>query len=244
MSLLNKISFQVTKAFRMYKYKSKYRRQPWAEIESVKIPVSLNYGYSVLRFIDNGEYEYCEISIIKKTVEPDDRVMELGTGIGFVSAYCAKKIGSDRIHTYEANPTLQALIQKTYMLNDVQPAAVQAMLGSEVGTHDFHVEQTNFLASSALPANQSGQQTITVPILSLNEEIAKIKPSYLIMDIEGGEYDIFKAIDFQTIKKIQFELHPAILPTGAITFIFQKLKNSGFKKSILFNFENNFFYER
>ncbi len=244
MSILNKISFQVFKALRMAKYSINYGRRPWAEIEGVRIPVYMHYGYSVLRFIDNGEYEHCEISIIKKTVASDDIVLELGTGIGFVSAYCAKKIGSEKVFTYEANPKLKPLIEETFSLNSVNPIAIEAMLGADLGVNNFYTQTDNFLASTNVLVDDTNVKMVSVAVLSLNEEIKKLQPSYLIMDIEGGEFEIFKIIDFQSIRKIQFELHPKVLSKDSIDFIFAKLTSNGFVKSTLFNFENNFFYER
>ncbi len=36
--------------------------------------------------------------------------MELGAGLGFLSTYCAKIMGSDNVVTYEANPALEPYI--------------------------------------------------------------------------------------------------------------------------------------
>ena len=225
-------------------YSIRYRVYQWKNIEGIAIPVYLNYGYSVLRFIDNGEYEKSEISIIKNTLIKADKVLELGTGIGFVSAFCAKQIGSDAIFTFEGNPSLEPLIQKLYTKNKVSPHANITLLGIENGTKTFYKNGHSFLASSSVVTPGENQTPFQVEQKKLDEVIAQLQPSYLIMDIEGGEYDIFRLIDFQSITKIQFELHPAILKSEQIDFIFKKISDEGFIKSGLFNFPNNFYFTK
>lgn len=228
----------------MLKYSIRYTFNKWKNIEGVIMPVYMNYGYSVLRFIDNGEYEQSEISIIKNTLGNEDKVLELGTGIGFVSAYCAKHIGSDRVFTYEGNPSLEPLIQELYVKNKVNPHSAIALLGSENGTKSFYKNENSFLASSSDITPDKRQVALQVAEKKLNEVIDQLQPTYLIMDIEGGEYDIFKIINFQSIKKIQFELHPSVLRKEQIDFIFEKLKIAHFIKSNLFNFPNNFYFTK
>lgn len=242
--MIEKIKFHLLKWLRLIWYGVRYRLYKWKKIQGIYIPVYMYYGYSVLRFIDNGEYENSEISIIKKTVSKEDRVLELGTGIGFVSAYCAKQIGSDKVFTYEGNPSLEPLIKQLYQKNGVNPNSVIALLGSDNGTKTFYKNNNSFLASSSDQPPASNHFAFEVDEKKLNEVINDVKPTYLIMDIEGGEYDIFKIIDFQSINKIQFELHPSVLEAGRIDFIFNKLKSENFIKSDLFDFADNFYFVR
>ena len=244
MGLTHIIKYQFLRASRMLWYQGRYRFNKWKTIEGVSIPVYLCYGYSVLRFIDNGQYEHCEIGIIKDTIEATDTVLELGTGIGFVSAFCAKQIGGENVYTYEGNPAMEPLIIELYQQNGVFPQSAIAMLGEKNGTQTFYQDKKSFLASSATVLPGTTSIVVEVAVHSLNEVIGRLQPSYLIMDIEGGEYDIFKWIDFQSITKIQFELHPQVLSATAIDGIFEKLQQAGFSKSNLFNFPNNFYFTR
>ncbi|MEP7108245.1 MAG: FkbM family methyltransferase [Ferruginibacter sp.] len=222
----------------------RYGIYPCKTIDGITIPVYLKYGYSVLRFINNGEYEKSEISIIKNTLTNKDKVLELGTGIGFVSAYCAKSIGSENIFTYDGNPSLAPFIKQLYLANDVSPTATPAILGSTNGTRTFYKNNRSFLTSSADDDSSENSVAISVEEQNLNEVIDRLQPTYLIMDIEGGEYNVFKMIDFQSIQKIQFELHPAILDKGQVDFIFKKLEKEKFIMNASFQFSNNFFFQR
>jgi FkbM family methyltransferase len=242
MNIPQKILFHLTKLLKMAWFNVRYRVNPFKKIENIVLPVKLKFGYNVLRFIDNGTYEKGEIDIIKSTLSVNDKVLELGTGLGFVSAYCASKIGNDRVITYEANLFMKPYIEKLYKKNKVAPDLRIALLGETSGNRIFYKNKNSFLASSL--NNGPGGNLISFQVVQedLNEIIRKENPSYFIMDIEGGEYDIFKIISFQSIKKIQFELHPLVIGKEGCEEIFRILKEQSFVKDDLLSKEDNYFY--
>jgi hypothetical protein len=64
---------------------------------------------------------------------------------------------------------------------------------------------------------------------SLNEEIRRIRPTFLILDIEGGEYDLLQILDdFLTIKKVAIELHEDVIGPEKIESIKRRLVDAGF----------------
>jgi len=199
-------------------------------------------GYSVLRFADKGDYELGEIEIVNDTLTHVDRVLELGTGIGFLSAFAAKRIGSDKIFTYDANYNMENDILRLYKRNNVSPTLVFSMLGEKDGKQNFYISKIGFFGSSTKKIENSKE--ITVDVRSLNSEIEKIKPTYLIIDIEGAEYDIFSIINFSSIRKIQFELHPHLLDEASISNIFFILASAGFVRDFKYNNRNNYFFYR
>jgi FkbM family methyltransferase len=220
----------------------RYSIYPWKQLSGIYIPVYPSMGYSVLRFLNAGKYELGEINIIKKTLESKDRVLELGTGLGFISAYCSRAIGNDMVTTYEANPYLENNIRKLYKRNNTAPHLKFAMLGNKKGEQSFYISKNGFFTSSALPLEHS--MLITVPVEDMNECVKKIDPTYLVMDIEGGEFDIFSSIKFNNIRKIQFELHPKVLGEEKALSIFRLLEANGFVKDHSLSCENNFFYKK
>lgn len=244
--LLYKLNFWASRVSRMGYFNLRYRLHKWKLIHGIYFPVDLHFGYSVLRFIDNGEYETGEIEIIKATLEEGDTVLELGTGLGFISAYCAKKIGSSNVHTFEANPFLEKNISALHNKNKVSPSVHFAILGESDGEVPFYVDKKSFLRSSLFnPGNDPDKVAVTIVRSSLNKVISEIKPTYLIMDIEGGEAEIMRIIDFQTIRKIQFELHPDVIGSENVNTIFSRLAESGFKPDPSLNTHaNNFFFSK
>ncbi len=244
MHLVQKINFQLLKLLRMSWFMCRYAFNKWKKIDGILIPVSIQYGYSVIRFINSGEYEQGEINIIRNTLQENDVVLELGTGIGFISAYCAKKVGNENVYTFEANAALEEPIRALYRKNNVRPQLTFALLGETAGTTIFYRNTQSFLASS-ISGNKEVRQEITqVQTLNLNQTISRIQPTYLMMDIEGGEYDIFKIIDFQTIQKIQFELHPEVLGEEKIAYIFKLLRDQYFVVDHRFSAGNNYYFTK
>ncbi|MDP1526754.1 MAG: FkbM family methyltransferase [Rhodocyclaceae bacterium] len=180
----------------------------------------------IAREIYFGDYEKKEATIVSRRLEANDVVMEVGAGIGFLSAFCAKQIGSDRVFAYDANPALAEVVAQTYAANNVHPAFRTAMLGKGAGKTRFFVEQ-EFWASSA--NHDSGKaQAIEVDQIDLNEEIARIRPTFMIVDIEGGEGDLFALADLSSVSKICVETHASVIGNDGITNMLTTLFQQGF----------------
>jgi len=174
-----------------------------------------------------GDYERKEATIVSQRLEADDVVMEIGAGIGFLSAYCAKNIGSERVFAYDANPALADIVATTYEANDIQPTFRTAMLGKGVGKARFFVE-AEFWASSANQDISGRSKEIEVDRIDLNEEIARIRPTFMIVDIEGGEADLFALADLSGVKKICVETHAHVLGNDGVTNMLAGLFQQGF----------------
>ena len=50
-------------------------------------------------------YEKPEYDSIKNNLKETDIVLEVGTGIGYISLQCALIVGEENVYTYEASPT-------------------------------------------------------------------------------------------------------------------------------------------
>ena len=186
-----------------------------------------------------SEYEAKEIDIIKNRISPDDVVMEVGAGIGYISAYCAKIVGDDKVFAYEANPALIELITLTHKANNISPTVINSMLEKGEGSHEFYIED-DYWASSTIKISKEAKK-ITVPQKDINLEIEKIQPTFLIVDIEGGEIEFFQAINLETINKICIETHPGIVSNKEISMLFNKLFSEGFSLDFSLIRKNVFF---
>lgn len=173
-----------------------------------------------------GDYERKEATIVSKRLEENDIVMEIGAGIGFLSTYCAKKIGSERVFAYDANPALAKVVAQTYAANQVLPFFRTALLGDGTGTARFFVED-EFWASSANMGSGKSRQ-IEVEQIDLNQEIARVRPTFLIVDIEGGEGDLFALADLSGVKKICVETHAHIIGNDGVSQMLAHLFAQGF----------------
>lgn len=171
-----------------------------------------------------GLYERLEARVVCATLSEDDRVLELGSGIGYLSTLCARRIGSDRVCAVEANPDMEKHIRETYRLNDVSPALEMCVLGNTDGEISFHVNE-NYSSSSL---HDRGGKSIQVRQRSFSGMLATVCPTYLICDIEGGEVPLLIDTPLDGVKKICIEIHPHIIGNRACSQLVQKLLAEGF----------------
>lgn len=154
--------------------------------------IELNLDHAVVdrgirEMIYRGLYEDDEREILERTLRPDDRYLELGAGIGFIASCACRLIGGDRVVVYEANPELAALTEATARRNGFSPTVVNAVLGADDGEADFYVHDDFWTSSLAADA---GGRRVRVPMRSLASELARFRPTYLMIDIEGGEVEL------------------------------------------------------
>lgn len=167
-------------------------------IQGIKLKLDRHISEPVRKVIYHGDYEKQEFRILRSRLNPDDVVMEVGSGLGFLSTYCAKKIGSDKVFTYEANPDLEPHIRNTYKINNVNPTLEICLVGDTNGESDFY-QSKDFWWSSAVRHDENGTK-IKVPMKAFNQEVQRINPTFLLIDIEGGEYELVQNADFYNVK--------------------------------------------
>lgn len=221
-----------------------WQKPHFINLSGIKIPITQDIlkAPNLLKALYAANYEKFELEIIKEQLVSDDIIMELGTCLGLISSYCAKKIGSERVFTYEANPKLEGFLKEMYKFNNVQPQFKICLLGEKEGKTTFYASKE--LWSSSL-INRNDQMTpMEVNVYSFNEEVKKIQPTFLIMDIEGGEYDLLKYADLSNIKKIMIELHKYIIGKEKTQFILDKFKQAGFVVNNNSSVGDNLFLER
>lgn len=188
-----------------------------------------------------GLYEFPERCVVERVIRSSDIVLELGAGSGYMGIVCSRIVGEDRVHMFEANPALRSLISRNLQLNKVNPTLEIALLGVGDGVETFWVCD-DFYASSSNRID--GSRSVEVPRRDLNRTIERLKPTALIMDIEGAEYDIVMALDPGTIKKIILECHPKIIGRDRVEQMFKQLASLGFQTHPLERVDNVFFLSR
>ena len=195
-------------------------------IEGIKLPLGPHLSDLMVHVYNSLTYEAEELELIRETLLKSDIVMELGAGVGFLSAHCARLIGSARVHAYEANPLLEGPIRKAYELNDVSPELNMCILGDKPGKTTFHVHK-DFWASSAI--SFEGSTETEVEQRSLEAELERVKATFLVIDIEGGEYDLLIKSLLAGVRKLIIEIHPDAIGPEKTRELFQHFELIGFK---------------
>jgi FkbM family methyltransferase len=174
----------------------------------------------------SGKYELAERRIVAKCLESSDTVLEIGTGLGLLAVLCAKRVGSERVVTVEANPALIPVIRETFELNGVRPELKNCVLGKGHGELVFYVMK-DFWSSSTVKRSDSATP-VMVAQQDFADLLATVRPTFLIIDIEGGEYDLLKDMELPFVRKIAIELHERVIGRDKTTSVLESLARQGF----------------
>lgn len=164
-------------------------------IEGIKLPYSKIPKASIFE-LNRGTYEDVERYFIKKYLPTEAFVIELGASIGVISCHILEK-KPVRLISFEAVEKWAQVARETLNLNFKDPIpfeVVQLAIGA--------VGQSHVIFNSSSKDNLGGQISSTptdismiVPAISLfdlNRIYNVPHGAWLIMDIEGMEWDIIK----------------------------------------------------
>jgi FkbM family methyltransferase len=178
--------------------------------------------------ISRGGYERDELRLIGMVLSPSDVVLEIGAGLGVVSTYCAKRVGSSRVFAFEANPDLEPCIRETYALNEVEPTLEMCAIRSSAGRVALY--RNKHLFSSSLIQRSPRSIPIEVPGKALSYVVEKIRPTLVIVDVEGAELELFDRAQLPGVAKIILELHERILGAEKAQQVRTTLAALGFRE--------------
>jgi FkbM family methyltransferase len=170
----------------------------------------------------SGEYERTECDFLAEALRPNDRILEVGGGIGFVGTFAKLREPTAQVVSFEANPALLPIANRTRSLNDVHFEMHNAMLGPADGRTDFFVNK-QFWASSQ-EGVYGGEQRIEVPVHSIDRVMAEGAFTLVVMDIEGGEIDLIPQMDLSTVDRMVVETHPQVTGARSVRTLLKKLR--------------------
>lgn len=201
------------------------------EIEGVRIPYDPSIITSkIKRSIEKGRYEKDEVMGTPKFIKSDDRVIELGAGIGFISSFIATSLGVENVMCIEADPNLCKFIRKVHKENGITTADVRNVVAlndaGSVGKIDFYIREPFW--SSSLDGDEEYVKSVEVPAVHLSSLIKEFNANTLIVDIEGGERDLFSPLDLAGIDKVFLEIHTRKIKRIGIKMCFDALSECGF----------------
>lgn len=180
--------------------------------------------------IVNNTYESGEHKELQRIIQKGENILEIGAGIGYISALCRKNPKVNQITIFEANPQLIDFIKLVHKTNEIKNVTVKhgVLLNNCYDKYiDFYLRK-DFWASSLSKEKFGHNKVVKVPVYSFNKAINDVKPSMIICDIEGGELNLFKNSDLTGVKKIYLELHQKLLGRKGMIDIFKILSDRGF----------------
>lgn len=164
--------------------------------------------------IFKGTYEAVEAELVQEVVAPGNRVLEVGTGIGFVSILCAKIAGEGNVTSYEANPAMGDVIRKNYAENGLQPDLRMQAVTVNGSPIQFFAD-ANVLSSSVIDRDLPTTE-ITVDSEAMSDVMDKVAPDVIVMDVEGAEVDLLTSADLAGVHFMIVEVHPHVVGADRI----------------------------
>jgi len=243
--VFRKVQWHLKRRYKKVIYFFKILIKPIIEINEVKLVLKEEWSFNVKDHMIRKDYETGEIEIIKNNISKDDKVLEIGTGLGYIATYCAKIIGDINVTSIEANPFLKSYHDEIFQLNNVFPKVVYNSVSNNVDETIFYIDKINFWSSSLIPFEAKKLMKIKVENIDINKLIGKELPTFLIIDVEGYEFELIKQInDYGSISKIQIETHPKIIGQDKIDKMVDLLQESGYELDQYYSFNDQYFLKK
>jgi FkbM family methyltransferase len=177
-----------------------------------------------------GRYEARERAMATRVIQPGDVVLELGSGLGFISSYVRQRTGAGKIICVEANPRLIPYINSVHALNAVANVEVlnRVVVAAEGSQQTFPFYCRNDFWASSLSPTPPYDRVVNVPALPFADILRTHRPNVLIMDIEGGEIDLMKTPSLGSIRSIVVETHAGTYGAVGVRALENDLARLGF----------------
>ena len=175
-------------------------------------------------------YEQPEIALVKKYVQPDVPIIELGGCIGVVSCVANRLLTNSTQHiVLEANPAVLDALKANRDRNGCHFRVEHAALGYASANVEFYVN-SGFMSGSTF---RKTEQKIAVPAITIERlaDQSQFARFNLLADIEGAEIDLVEhESEFlaRHVQRILLETHPHIVGQAAVNRMIDTLRSVGF----------------
>jgi FkbM family methyltransferase len=149
--------------------------------------------------LENGEYDWPQISWLKQLLHANSRVVFAGAHIGAVLIPLARISGTRSIVAYEPSPRNFRLLRMNLGLNEIAGVnVINTALGDRAGEIQFTENSINTGNSRVAPAD--GEITVSLDTLdrTIPEEWSSI--DLIVMDTEGSEVAVMRGAQMSLAK--------------------------------------------
>jgi len=137
----------------------------------LKLYLGEHANTSYARSIYRDSHEAEEREVVWRNLDENDTVLECGAGLGVVTILCCRKVGSHRVHTFEANPAMEPLLRKNFALNNVAPHLQIKLVGLESSAGEFFIDPKFVVSSRFDRPGEQDRTPHTIPAVALQSLI-------------------------------------------------------------------------
>ena len=144
----------------------------------------------------------------------EDVIMDIGANMGDFPLRFSRKVKA--IHSYEPMPDTFEVLKLNVDSNGFQNCSIyEKAVTTNTGEISFFLNETSINAHAGASIHKlRGRTEFKVQSISFEDEVKRINPSIIKMDIEGAEYDILNNVSDDLFKNSRIfivEIHLAII---------------------------------
>ena len=194
------------------------------QYHNLKVPLTREGMNSEIILDMKGEIdEYPEILGLKRALCGGDRVLELGSGLGIITALAGRAVAPEgKVLSFEANLAMISDTKKFLAGHGISNVELRHSVlvpkAKKDEKRDFHLTHS-FASNSLLSKDNKFHEVVSVPAVQINDIVAEFKPNVLVCDIEGGELELIPALDASGLRAVVMELHPDRLSVAQLAEI-------------------------
>lgn len=186
--------------------------------------------------LENGEYDWPQISWLKHLLDAKSRVVFAGAHIGAVLIPLARISGTRSIVAYEPSPRNYRLLTMNLALNGLKDVvAINAALGDRAGNTQFTENSINTGNSRVAP--EDGEITVVMDTLDRTLPAEWASVDLIVMDTEGSEVAVMRGarLGLARTKNLYVEFSPEQLrEQGCSAIEFVETVEKYFKSAYVF----------
>ncbi|MEK1890828.1 MAG: FkbM family methyltransferase [Phyllobacterium sp.] len=199
------------------------------DTHEIIVPIlSSDVSEKIWSALQNGTYEAKEAFWVNRAVRPGDRILELGTGLGIIASVLAAT-DDVRVLAFDANPTVIDLARNVVSANGRGNVTIShgLLMAGAPREAKFYIRK-DFWMSSTFENQGPYERVINIRSVDIDEVIATAGITFLVMDIEGGEYELIRGAEFPGVERVFLELHDHLYGLDGVMQIMAAMTAKGF----------------
>jgi len=192
--------------------------------------------------IIDGIREFNSTKFVKKIIKNDDVIFDIGANIGYYVLIESSLIGNKgKIFAIEPEPNNFKNLKKNVQLNkrknieffNVAVADKEGFMDLNISSYsNMHTLYHNKKSKEFVHNKIIGKKKVKVTTLDSICKKYGVRPNFVRMDVQGGEFNIIKGMK-NVLKqknplKIFIELHPQMMKKSHTLYLLKTLEKNGF----------------